>query len=58
LEYKKECRIEKKCPWGTKPITGMFARVENFDLFATDCLLYTKCPREKWTVKMWKKNKK
>ena len=50
---KKKCGIEEKCPWGCKPVTGMWDKELN--LYATNCILYTDCPRKYWTSGQWKR---
>jgi hypothetical protein len=45
---------EWPCPWGVKPVVGMWA--EGMNLFATDCILYRDCPRKDWTKDNWKEN--
>jgi hypothetical protein len=50
-----DCKIECECPWGCKPSIGMWSEEQN--LFATDCLLYTVCPRRKWTNEQWVNNR-
>jgi len=49
--YKKRCTIEDQCPWGVRPVIGMWS--SKLNIFATDCILYTICPREKWSKKKW-----
>lgn len=58
LEYKQKCTNEHRCPWGTKPMVGMWSPETN--LFATNCILYTHCPRKDWSKQKWQthKNKK
>ena len=53
---KNPCPATEKwpCPWGVKPTVGMWA--ESMNLFATDCILYTDCPRKDWTEANWKEN--
>lgn len=52
----KPCTIEHKCPWGVKPIVGMYSH--ELHLYATDCICYTVCPRRYWSAKKWKNNGK
>ena len=47
------CKIEHKCPWKCKPIIGMYS--PDLNLYGTNCILHTKCPREKWSHKRWQR---
>lgn len=52
MELKKKCEIEKRCPWGCKPLFGMWN--EKTNLYATDCIYYTDCPKKYWSAKSGK----
>ena len=54
--YYKICNHEHECPWRVKPRTGMYD--PKLGIYATDCILYTICPRAKWSSKRWKKHNK
>ena len=49
--FDEPCKIEYKCPWGVKPIVGMWSK--HLNLYATDCICYTECPRRFWTTEKW-----
>ena len=49
----KPCPHPEWCPWGVKPMTGMWAKVEGHEFWGTDCIVYRACPhpfKKKWVV--------
>jgi hypothetical protein len=55
---KTTCTKEADCPWGVRPVVGMWAEVHGVQFFGTDCLVYRNCDRVKqWEPKEWKANR-
>lgn len=59
-----DCVRAKECPWGIKPMVGMYASfIKGFangrGMYATDCITDSSfnCPRKSWTEEQWKEQK-
>ena len=61
MDIKENCLLEHICPWGIRPVIGMWAKVEylghTYEFWGTNCVCYRHCPRSNWTDKQFKKSR-